>query len=202
MIRWIANLVGSSGYFGVALLMAIENVVLPLPSELIMPLAGFAAAVGHLSLWGVIVAGTIGSLIGALPVYAFARSVGEERLSHWVGKHGRWLMLNESHIRRADARFKRHGVLAVLLSQVIPGVRGLIALPAGIARMNVVWFALANLLGTAVWCSVLAIAGNVLGAHFTAVNHVLSPIGWLVLAGLVVAGAVGLWRRRARLSRA
>ncbi|MGI9089696.1 MAG: DedA family protein, partial [Gemmatimonadaceae bacterium] len=106
------------------------------------------------------------------------------------------------HIRRADARFKRHGVMAVLLSQVIPGVRGLIALPAGIARMNVVWFALANLLGTAVWCSVLAIAGNVLGAHFTAVNHVLGPIGWMVIAALVVAGAVGLWRRRARVSRA
>lgn len=187
---------GSAGYIGVALLMAIENVVLPLPSEIIMPLAGFVAAMGRMSLVGVIIAGTIGSVIGALPVYAFARIIGEERLSAWVDKHGRWLLLNRNHIKRADARFHRHGGMAVVVAQLIPGVRGLIAIPAGFARMNVVWFALTNLIGTAIWCTALAVAGNQLGAHFTAVDHIMGPIGWAVLAALVVAAVVWVWRRR------
>lgn len=181
---------------GVALLMAIENVVLPLPSEIIMPLAGFVGAMGHMSLVGVIIAGTIGSVIGALPVYAFARTVGEERLSAWVDKHGRWLMLSRNNIKRADARFHKHGGMAVVVAQLIPGVRGLIAIPAGFARMNVLWFAVTNFIGTAVWCTALAVAGNLLGAHFTAVDHIMGPIGWGVLAALVVAGVAWVWRRR------
>lgn len=202
MIRWVAGLVSSGGYLGVALLMAIENVILPLPSELIMPLAGFAAAVGRMSLWGVILAGTVGSVVGALPVYAMARVVGEERLSHWVERHGRWLMLRQSHIRRADARFRRHGAIAVLVSQVIPGVRGLIAIPAGFARMNVPLFTIANLAGTTVWCGILAVAGNLLGYHYTAVERVVGPIGWIVLGSAVAGGAWWVLRRRARAARA
>lgn len=201
MIDWIGNLIGSAGYLGIALLMAIENVVLPLPSELIMPLAGFAAELGRLSLWGVIVAGTVGSTIGALPVYALARSVGEERLSHWVAQHGRWLMLREKHIQKADERFRRNGVLAVTIAQMIPGVRGLIAIPAGFAGMNVGLFILTNLAGTLVWCTALAYAGNALGAHFATVSRVLGPIGWVILGGLTLAAGAWAWRRRTRQAR-
>lgn len=200
MVRWVAGLVGSLGYIGVALLMAIENVVLPLPSELIMPLAGFASGTGRMTLWGVILAGTIGSVVGALPVYAFARSVGEERISRWIEAHGRWLLLRGKDIKKADNRLKQHAGRAVVLSQLVPGARGLIAIPAGFARMNVTWFALANFIGTVIWCTVLAVAGNVLGSHYTKVEHVLGPIGYVVLAAIAIGSIVWLMRRRGQRS--
>ena len=186
MLRWIAGLVGSFGYSGVALLMAIENIVLPLPSELIMPLAGFESGTGRMTLLGVIIAGSIGSVLGALPVYAFARSVGEDRVSHWLDAHGRWLFVSGRDMKRADAQFKQHGGLAVVVSQLLPGARGLISLPAGVARMNVPWFTVTNFIGTIVWCSVLAIAGHTLGVHYAQVNDLLGPIGWAILAVIAV----------------
>ncbi len=202
MLRWIAHLVGSFGYLGVALLMAIENVVLPLPSELIMPLAGFETGTGHMTLLGVIIAGSIGSVVGALPVYAFARSVGEKRVSHWLDAHGRWLLVSGNDMKRADARFKRHGGLAVVISQLLPGARGLISLPAGVARMNVVWYAVTNFIGTVIWCSVLAIAGHLLGVHYAQVNKLLGPIGWAIIVAIILLGIATplVIRRRRRQS--
>jgi membrane protein DedA with SNARE-associated domain len=186
MLRWIANLVGSFGYTGVAVLMAIENIVLPIPSELIMPLAGFEAGSGRMTLIGVIIAGSIGSVLGALPVYAFARGVGEDRVSHWLDAHGHWLLVSGTDMRRADARFKKHGGFAVVVSQLLPGARGLISLPAGVARMNVPWFMITNFIGTVVWCTVLATAGNILGVHYAKVKQLLGPIGWVIIAAIIV----------------
>src|SRR5580765_5823726 len=119
MLSLIAHFVGTLGYLGVALLMAVENVIFPLPSELIMPLAGFLAGRGYMSLPGVIIAGSVGSVAGALPVYWMARKVGEERIAHWIESHGRWLRIRARDIDAANARFKRHGGLAVFLSQLI-----------------------------------------------------------------------------------
>src|SRR4051812_16650964 len=123
MLSWIAHFVGALGYTGVALLMAIENVVFPLPSELIMPLAGFLAGRGYMSLIGVIIAGTIGTVAGALPVYWMAHKVGEERIANWIEAHGRWLRIRASDIERANDSFKRHGGRAVFVAQLIPGAR-------------------------------------------------------------------------------
>jgi len=198
MVQWIAHWVGALGTVGVALLMAIENVVLPMPSELIMPLAGFEAAHGDMTLVGVIVAGTIGSVLGALPVYWAARAFGEERIAHWIERHGRWLVLTTADLRRADRRFKARGGWAVVIAQLIPGVRGLIALPAGFAEMNVTLFVLANLAGTVVWCAVLAVLGQELGAHYQRVHDVLGPVGWAVGVLLVAGAAVWVIRRRRR----
>src|SRR4051812_16079498 len=117
MLQWIAGLIARGGYWGVALLMAIENVVLPIPSELIMPLAGYDTSKGHLSLWGVIVAGTIGSVIGSLPVYLPARLLGRERGTRWIERHGKWLLLTKNDLDKAHRRFEqRGGFVAVLVS--------------------------------------------------------------------------------------
>jgi membrane protein DedA with SNARE-associated domain len=196
MVKWIVGLVMSMGIYGVALLMAIENVILPLPSELIMPLAGFAASRGKMSLAGVIIAGTLGSVLGALPVYYLARTAGEEKIRHWVTNHGRWLLLGPDDLDKPKRWFAKHGGLAVIIGRIIPGVRGLIALPAGYAKMNVFAFTLYNLLATAVWCTVLAYAGHELGAHFTEVHEYLGPVGAVVLAGLLAWGGIVLWKRR------
>jgi membrane protein DedA with SNARE-associated domain len=198
MLHWITHVVASLSYWGVAMLMAIENVVLPLPSEVIMPFAGFLSARGRMTLWGVILAGTIGSVLGALPLYYVARLVGKERLTTWIGGHGRWLLLRGRNLERATDRFERGAAKAVLIGQLLPGIRGLISLPAGFAKMNVALFAAANFLGTLLWCAVLASAGHVLGANYIKIHHFVGPLGWILLAMLMVIGAAWLQRRGTR----
>jgi membrane protein DedA with SNARE-associated domain len=149
-----------------------------------------------MSLAGVIIAGTIGSVLGGLPLYYLARIVGEQKLKHWVTKHGRWLLLRPSDLDKPKRWFAKHGNLAVLIGQIIPGVRGLISLPAGYAKMNVFAFLLFNLLGTVVWCSALAVLGHQLGTHFKVVHKYLGPAGWIALAGLLIWGGIVLWKRR------
>ena len=196
MLHWIAHLVNSLNYWGIAFLMAIENIVLPIPSELIMPLAGFDTVSGRLSLSGVIIAGTIGSVIGALPLYYAGRALGEPRIEQWVERYGKWVRLRGRDLERATNRFSGNGFLAVTIGQVLPGVRGLISIPAGVARMNVALFLLANLVGTVVWCTVLAVGGRLLGKHFTRIHRFLGPVGWGILAALVLALAVWLIKRK------
>ena len=186
----------SMGIYGVGLLMAIENVVLPMPSELIMPVAGFAASRGKMSLAGVIVGGTVGSVLGALPLFYLARTAGEQKMKAWVAKHGRWLLLRPTDLDKPKRWFADHGSLAVIIGQIIPGVRGLISLPAGYAKMNVFAFMLYNFIGTVVWCAVLAYPGQQLGAHFKDVHKYLGPAGIVVLAALLVWGGITLWKRR------
>jgi membrane protein DedA with SNARE-associated domain len=199
MLTWIAHLVGALNYWGVAILMAIENVFLPLPSELIMPLAGFLTANGKMTLTGVIIAGTIGSVLGALPLYYAGRALGEERPERWLERYGRWTLIRGKDLERATARFSGHSFVDVIIAQLLPGVRGLISIPAGVARMNVGLFLLANLIGTVFWCAALAVAGRILGANFTRIHQFLGPVGWTIL-GVLVAG-LGVWaiaRKRKR----
>jgi LPXTG-motif cell wall-anchored protein len=200
MLHWIFHLVNSLNYWGVATLMAVENVVLPIPSELIMPLAGFETARGRLSFVGVIIAGTVGSVLGGLPLYYAGYALGQDRLKKWVERYGKWVLLRGRDLERATARFSRNTFLAVTVGQLLPGVRGLISLPAGVARMNVALFLLANFIGTLVWCAVLVVAGRLLGAHFTRIHKFLGPTGWLILGVLVVVLAFWLIRRRKKRS--
>ena len=198
MLRWIIHLVGSLSYWGVALLMAIENVFLPLPSELIMPLAGFEASRGRMTLWGVVIAGSLGSALGALPLYWLAHTLGEEWVTHWITRHGKWILLRSSDLRKAQNRFKRHGASAVFFSQLLPGIRGLISLPAGFAGMNVALFLLVNFAGTLLWCGVLAPLGYLLGRNYGSVHKYLGPIGWLLVAGVIGLAIGWVVRRRTR----
>jgi membrane protein YqaA with SNARE-associated domain len=135
LIDWIVTAIERTGYLGVFLLMLIDNVFPPIPSEVIMPLAGFAAARGQLSLIGVFLAGTAGSLSGALVWYGVGRWLGRERLRRFATRHGRWLTLSPAEVDRASAWFARRGGLSVLIGRVIPGVRSLISVPAGVAGM-------------------------------------------------------------------
>lgn len=201
MIEWIAHWVAAGGYWGVGLLMAIENVILPLPSELIMPLAGFASARGKLTLFGVIIAGSLGGALGSLPLYVPARIYGSERVAKWIDKHGKWLLLRKRDVEKASQRFDRGGFWAVFLSQLLPGIRGLISLPAGFAEMNVALFLVANFAGTIVWCAVLAYLGQLLGANYAKVNKYVGPVGWTLLGAAVLGTVLWLWRRKQRKSR-
>lgn len=197
MFDWITNLVQQMGNPGIAFLMFLENVFPPIPSELIMPLAGFVAAQGRFPLWSAIVAGSLGSLAGAVGWYAVGRRVGERRLRAWVDQHGRWLTLSCDDIDRAKGWFERHGNKAVFIGRLIPGVRTFISVPAGFAAMAPAPFVLYSALGTVLWTALLAYAGKLLGANYERVAQYLDPVTWVVLGAFVVAYVVRLvrWNR-------
>ncbi len=196
MGRWVTDLMVSTGYAGIALLMFVENVFPPIPSEVIMPLAGYLASQGKLSLLGVILAGTFGSVLGALPLYALGARIGEDRMKRFAAGHGRWLTLSPSDLDRTNAWFERHGHAAVFLCRLVPGVRSLISIPAGIRRMPLATFLLYTALGSAVWTSVLAGIGSALGANFDQVDRYLDPVGYAVFAGIAVGYVYRLARHR------
>jgi membrane protein DedA with SNARE-associated domain len=200
LIEWMANFVEQTGYVGIALLMLLENVFPPIPSELIMPMGGFAAARGSLSLPGVVVAGSIGSLAGALFWYGVGRWIGCERLRDFATRHGAWLTLSPAEVDRAQTWFRRHGWLAVLIGRLVPGVRTLISVPAGIAGMPLRPFLLFSSAGTVAWTSLLATAGYMLEDHYHAVASWLNPLANVVVASLVILYLVRLGRARAQRS--
>ena len=198
MLHWIAHTVGSLSYLGVGLLMALENIVLPLPSELIMPLAGARTNSGNMTLWGVILAGTVGSVVGGYPLFAAAWIFGPERVTKWADEHGKWLLIRRGDLQRAHDKFDRRGFTAVFVSQLIPGARGLISLPAGFAHMNILLFTLANFAGTIIWCAILALLGHELGRRFARVNKTFGPIEWVIVGVLVLSAIAWLVIRRKR----
>src|SRR5687767_9311342 len=135
MFDWIATVIQRLGYVGVAALTFLENLFPPIPSELVIPLAGFVAARGELQIAIVILAASAGSLAGAIVWYAIGRQVGERRLRAWVDRHGRWLTLSANDVDRAQGWFRRHGKAAVFLGRLVPGVRTFVSLPAGFSAM-------------------------------------------------------------------
>ncbi len=137
MFNWITTVISSFGYAGVAALAFLENLFPPIPSELIIPLAGFVAANGRLRLDVVIGAASIGSLAGAFLWYQIGRRVGEPRLRTWVDRHGKWLTLSGRDLDRAQEWFQRHGRAVVFFGRLVPGLRTFVSLPAGFAGMPV-----------------------------------------------------------------
>jgi membrane protein DedA with SNARE-associated domain len=181
MFDWITSFVVRSGYVGVLLLMLAENVVPPIPSELIMPLAGFTAARGQLSLLLVVLAGTAGSLLGAVFWYVVGKRLGLERLKHLAARHSRWLTLSPDDVDRADDWFRRHGARAVFFGRLIPTVRTLISVPAGIAGMPLPQFLAWSVLGTSLWTALLAGAGYLLQSQYGRVSDYLNPVSTVVV---------------------
>ncbi|MBB4638398.1 VTT domain-containing protein [Longimicrobium terrae] len=191
MLGFVTGLLDSLGYVGLVLLMFLENVFPPIPSELIMPLAGYTATRGQFAIAGVIVAGTVGSVLGALPLYWLGRRVGQDRLRTLADRHGRWLAVSPDEIDRASSWFSRHGRWVILFGRLVPGVRSLISIPAGINRMPLVPFLLLTTLGSGVWTAILALLGYQLGSRFGEVETYLSPASNVIL-GLMAAAY--LWR--------
>jgi membrane protein DedA with SNARE-associated domain len=190
----------ATGLWGVALLMFLENVFPPIPSELIMPLAGFAAARGEQSLLLVVAAGTAGSLAGALFWYWVGRRLGRRRIERLAERHGRWLTLSPEDVEQAIDRFDRHGAVAVLVGRLIPALRTLISVPAGIARMPLPKFLFFSALGTSVWTTLLVFAGYLLKDQYEHVSDYLNPLSNLVFAALASWYAWRVFRFKRRTS--
>lgn len=191
MIAALAALIERGGYAGIILLTFLETIFPPLPSEVFMPMAGFVAARGSLTLPGVIAAGTLGTLAGAWFWYALGRAIGIDRMRQLTVRHGRWLTMRPADLDRAMAWFDRHGGPVMLFGRMVPGVRGVISIPAGVAHMPLRRFLLLSGLGNLVWTTLLMSAGYWLGADYGRVAGWLAPLSNLVIV-LLVGGY--LWR--------
>ncbi|MCG2586997.1 DedA family protein [Rhodohalobacter sulfatireducens] len=187
MFDWVKNIIESIGYPGIALLMILENIFPPIPSEVIMPFAGFVTEQGELNFLGVIAAGTIGSVLGTLPFYYLGLKIGEEQIKSWAQKYGRWIMLNPKDIDRATRWFERHDASAVFLCRLIPGIRTLISIPAGVARMNFFSFLSLSVAGTTIWIGLLTYLGQILGRNYDRVQDYLDPVGYAVFGIIVIS---------------
>lgn len=195
MSDWITTLMDSLGAFGVGLLMLAENVFPPIPSEVVMPLAGYTAtrdaAAPVAALATIILAGALGSLFGALLWYWVGRAIGIDRLKALSRRQGRWITLTPDEIDRADAWFDRYGGVAVFAGRLVPGVRTFISVPAGASGMPLGRFLVFTSAGTLVWTSLLALAGWLLQSAHGLVSGWVGPVSTAVL---VVVLAVYLYR--------
>lgn len=185
MFDFITKFLESSGYLGVFALMALENVFPPIPSELIMPFAGFVAARGDLHVAGVLIAGTAGSIAGALPWYYAAKIYGKERLEKFADKHARWMTVTHGEIDHALEAFDRHGRKVVLFGRLIPAIRTLISVPAGLACMPMAQFLLYSTIGSLIWTGILTAAGYLLESQYERVSQYVDPVSKGILILLV-----------------
>lgn len=186
MTDWIIQTISDLGYVGIFLVMLAESIFPPIPSELIIPFAGFAAANGTLDFFGVLAAATIGAVVGMLPWYLAGRLFGLDRLRRLADRYGRLLTMNAQEIDVAVGFFRRFGPVIVLFGRLMPIIRTLISIPAGLARMPLPVFLLASTAGALVWNTVLTLAGYLLHEHYELVEVVLDPLSYIVLAGVVL----------------
>ena len=193
--EWILMVMDKLGLVGVALMMFLENVFPPIPSELIMPAAGFADAIGELSLISVIIAGTIGSVLGALPLYYLGSRLDETRLNRLTERYGKYLLITPKDIISAQAWFDRHGKTVVFFGRMIPAIRSLISIPAGMARMSLLPFLMLTAMGSMIWSALLAYAGFVLGANYEKVGIYIESVSHYVVLLMVLIFSYLLYRR-------
>jgi membrane protein DedA with SNARE-associated domain len=197
-INWLVTTIGSMGYTGIFLLMALESSVFPIPSELVMPPAGYLAQQGKMDMTLAILAGTFGSLVGAYANYFAARFLGRPLLL----KYGRYVWITEEHFDKVEKYFKDHGEISTFIGRLLPVIRHLISLPAGLAGMNHVKFTLYTLFGAAIWVTVLASIGYVIGENQELIvrySH-QAVIGVVVFS--ILLASVYIWRHRRKQARA
>ena len=186
------------GYFGIVFAMFAENVFPPIPSEIIMPAAGFAASKGELNLVLVILAGTLGAVLGALPLYYLGRVFDKERLLTFTEKYGKYVFVKSCDVTAANDWFEKHGKLAVFFGRMVPGVRSLISIPAGMNNMPLPPFLVLTALGSSVWATVLTLAGYYLGQNYEVIQSILAPYSKGI--GIAVVIIIIGWFIKNRLS--
>ena len=191
---FVLHLFSGLGYAGIVVAMAIESCCIPLPSELIMPLAGFLAFQQRFNLWSATVAGAVGCVVGSAVAYWIGATGGRPLLL----RYGRYVLISHHDADRADAFFARYGELTIFATRLMPIVRTFISLPAGIARMNFGKFIAYTFLGSLPWCLALAYAGYKLGEHWGEVGGVLHKYDILVGLGILALVALFLYRHLRR----
>lgn len=181
LFLYVIDLLAPLGYWGIALGMAIESACIPLPSEIVLPFGGYLASTGRITLWEAIIAGQMGGMVGSLLCYWLGASLGREGLLRW----GRYVLISERELEKADAWFAQRGEWTVFLGRLLPGVRTFISLPAGIARMDLGRFLLYSFLGMLPWSIVFTQVGYKLGQNWLTVRGLLHKFDLVIIVGLV-----------------
>ena len=182
---WIMGVISSMGYGGIVLLMAIESACIPLPSEIIMPFAGFLVSKGEMTLFGIAMAGAIGCVVGSIPAYYLGMFGGRPMAE----KYGKYVLISKKDLDWADNAFAKHGEIIIFIGRMLPAVRTFIAFPAGVAKMNMTKFCVYTFIGSFIWCWLLGYAGMKMGEHwedlkvyFHEFHYVIIGAGVLFLA--------------------
>ena len=202
MEQIITNFISQWGYTAIFILILLENVLPVVPSEIILTFAGLLSVKSHLSIWTLLIIATIASFIGLLILYYICRLISEEKLYRFVDRHGKWMKLKSSDLKRANDWFKRYGAWAVLLCRFISVLRVLITIPAGINRMNIVKFTSLSLLGTTIWNFALILLGRLLCDSFGALMngiHTYSRIMYVIIIIAVIYFVIRYFVKRKRV---
>ena len=195
IFNWVQQEIDSIGYLGIAVLIALESFVIIMPSELILALAGSLSARGRFSLPLLILAATMGSLFSSMVIYSVARFGGEPLIARFLARWGKWVLLSPEDLAQTRAWFARRGDVMVIVGRVTPGLRTMISVPAGLARMPPLKFALFTAIGSACWNGCIIMTGWILGENWSAVEGILAPVGPLVYLALLAATMIFFWRR-------
>lgn len=202
---FLEQVIARLGYGGIVLATILETVFPPLPSDLVVPAAGLLAARGEMHMAGIVIAATFGSLIGASVLYAVGRRAGEPLTRKFIRRYGRWLLLRETDLDKVERLFNRYGKAIILFGHLIPGVRSLVSLPAGMSRMPLPHFVLFTTLGAGARVTLQTVTGALLGQHWPRLILVIEEFEWLVYLLIAAAVAAGLlkivWTMRSRLAK-
>lgn len=193
MEAWITAVMEDYGYTGIFLLILLENIFPPIPSEIVLTVGGFMTTATDLSIAGVIAASTAGSVAGAVILYYVGRLLSVERLERIVEKYGKWLRLTIDDLHKADAWFDRYGIWAVFFGRLIPVVRSLISIPAGMSGMKVKLFFIFTIAGTLIWNTILVIVGAAVGENRDAIMRQLEIYSNVVYVILIAGAVAGVW---------
>ena len=196
MTEWIVRLIEQTGYLGVAFLMFLETVFPPIPSEVIMSIAGVAAGQGKLHYGWVVAAGTAGAMLGNILWYLAARALGIIRLKPIIERWGRWITMNWAEVERAERWFALHGTFFVFVGRLLPTIRSLVSVPAGLLKMRFRDFFIASTVGTAGWTALLAGAGYELGQNYGEIDKILGPTSTAIMVTLAAGYVYRVWTHR------
>jgi membrane protein DedA with SNARE-associated domain len=185
LAAWVQDVIERLGYLGVSLLVILENVFPPIPSEIVLPFAGFVAQRGDASVWGMVVAATVGSVLGAWILYGVSALIGHDRLRAFIVRYGKWFTVKESDLHRAEKWFDERANVAVLIGRCVPIIRSIVSIPAGFRRMKIVPFTVLTTVGSLAWNLGLIGAGAILGDQWDRVEGYVGVFQWVVILVVV-----------------
>ncbi len=193
LLNWLVETIGNLGYPGIFLLMAMESSIVPVPSELVMPPAGYLAQQGQMHIGLAILAGTVGSLVGAYANYFAAHYLGRPLLY----RYGKYVLVGPEKLQRMEVFFQRHGEISTFIGRLLPVIRHLISIPAGLSGMNHLRFTIYTLAGAGIWCTILAWIGYIIGENQQLImQYSHQALLWVVVASAALIAAYVWWQRR------